>query len=303
VNNMLAEKPRELIKRGVIMADLEKFIKDMEKASEKLADMLNKKEEPIPEVDSEFSTEVEELQEGHEIAEIDEDSRVIVKNADVADCGCDETEQNQATPQPCNRIVRFNCIENIPRGLRLDRVRDFRVVYDPTDLKVCVEEAEISVTPPPGCPDLTLSVFAVRVIGCIPVSISVLAFEGRCGVNLVPRRDRDDRVALCCHTTVCVDNVICYRGTREQAEFAAAEIRRELSSGKQCGVTVSETEDEEAAAQFIKGRRDPCNAVPLLFAIGRIFRVPVGQDNDDPKILAFSGAFRLPACPEANAAG
>ncbi|HHY42197.1 MAG TPA: hypothetical protein GX514_05050 [Thermoanaerobacterales bacterium] len=285
------------------MADLEKFIKDMEKASEKLADMLNKKEEPIPEVESEFSTEVEELQESHEIAEIDEESRVVVKNADTPDCGCDEIQQNQVTPQPCNRIVRFNCIENIPRGLRLDRVRDFRVVYDPTDLRVCVEEAEISVTPPPGCPDLTLTVFAVRVIGCIPVSISVLAFEGRCGVNLVPRRDRDNRVALCCHTTVCVDNVICYRGTREQAELAAAEIRRQLSSTKECNVNVSDTEDEEAAAQFKKDRRDPCNAVPLLFAIGRIFKVPVGSDNDHPKILAFSGAFRLPSCPAVNAAG
>ncbi|MCG1013433.1 hypothetical protein JT739_12670 [Tepidanaerobacter sp. GT38] len=283
------------------MADLEKFIKDMEKASEKLADMLNKKEEPIPDIDSKFSTETEALEDIHEIAEIDEENRVVVKNADTPDCGCDETQQDQATPQPCSRIVRFHCIENIPRGLRLDRVRDFRVVYDPTDLRVFVEEAEISVTPPPGCPDLTLTVFAVRVVGCIPVSISVLAFEGRCGVNLVPRQNRDDRVALCCHTTVCVDNVICYRGTRAQAEIAAAQIQEQLRSRGPCDVMVSELDEgNETNAQHKKDKRDPCNAVPLLFAIGRIFRVPVGSDNDDPRIIAFSGAFRLPSCPETN---
>jgi len=284
------------------MANLEKFMKDMEKASEKLAEMLNKKEEPIPDIDSGFSTEIGELEESDEIAKIDEESRLVIKNADVADCGCDEIEQNQVTPQPCNRIVRFHCIENIPRGLRLDRVRDFRVAYDPTDLRVSVEEAEISVTPPPGCPDLTLSVFAVRVVGCIPVSISVLAFESRCGVNLVPRQTRDNSVALCCHTTVCVDNVICYRGTREQAELAAAEIRRELSSSNSCNINVSEAEND-VTAQGKKDRQDPCNAVPLLFAIGRIFEVPVGQDGENPRILAFSGAFRLPACPPVNTAG
>lgn len=282
------------------MADLEKLMKDMEKASGKLADMLNKKEEPIPDVDSEFSTETEELTDGQEFAKIDEENRVQIKDVDIADCGCGETEQNQATPQPCSRVVRFHCIENIPEGLRLDRVKDFRVAYDPTDLRVCVEEADISVTPPPGCPDLTLTVFAVRIIGCIPVSISVLAFESRCGVNLVPRRTRDNQVALCCHTTVCVDNVICYRGTREQAEAAAAEIQEQLRSRKRCDVNVSESEIDEATAQHKKGKKDPCDAVPLLFAIGRIFKVPVGSDNDHPKILAFSGAFRLPSCPAAN---
>lgn len=277
------------------MADINKFIKEMEKASEKLADMLNEKEESIPEIKTDFSTEPEELTEVEEMVEFDDTDVAAIEETETRDSA--ETQQNQVTPQPCSRIVRFNCVRNIPRGLRLDRVRDFRVVYDPTGLRVCVEEARISVTPPPGCPDLDLTVFAVRVVGCIPVAISALAFEGRCGVNLVPRRDEDDKVALCCDTIVCVDNVICYRGTREQAEAAAAAIQAQLRGrNKKCKARVSDA-DDEAETQH---RPDPCDAVPLIFAVGRIFRVPVGEDGDNPKILAFSGAFRLPACPAAS---
>jgi len=276
------------------MADIDKFIKDMEKASEKLAEVLNEKEEAIPKIESDFSTKVEELTEVEEMMEFDDADVTVVEESEKRKCGCGETEQNQTTPEPCRRVVRFNCITNIPRGLRLDRVRDFRVVYDPTNLRVCVEETTISVTPPPGCPDLELTVFAVRVVGCIPVAISALAFESRCGVNLVPRRDEDNRVALCCNTIVCVDNVVCYRGTRAQAEAAAAAIQEQLrprkkNSGNVEGVNEGETQK----------RRDPCDAVPLLFAVGRIFSVPVGDEEDRPKILAFSGAFRLPSCQAA----
>ena len=64
------------------MANVEKLMKDMEKASGKLADMLNEKEEPIPETESEFSTEIEELDDGREITEIDE----TAQRSDEVDC-------------------------------------------------------------------------------------------------------------------------------------------------------------------------------------------------------------------------
>jgi hypothetical protein len=273
------------------MKNLDKVMKDMEKATEKLAEMLNEKEEPIPDTESEFDMKVEELTEVLDIAEVENEDIKVAEDAQIRDCGCDENNVNQVSPEPCNRVVRFHCIRNIPEGLRLDRVKDFRVVYDPTDLRAFVEEADISVTPPPGCPDLTLTVFAVRVVGCIPVSISALAFEGRCGVNLFPRRREEDKVALCCSTTVCVDNVICYRGTREQAEAAAAAIQARLRSRRKDNANVTEVD------VVTQHKPDPCDAVPLLFAVGRIFQVPVDGDNDNPKILAFSGAFRLPSCP------
>jgi hypothetical protein len=280
------------------MADLNKVMKDMEKATQKLAEMLNDKEEPIPEVESKFVEDEEELTEVEEMAELDDEALAIEEEEELRACeDCSDAQQNQVTPAPCSRIVRFHCIRNIPRGLRLDRVRDFRVVYDPTDLRVCVEEADISVTPPPGCPDLTLTVFAVRVVGCIPVSISALAFKGRCGVNLVPRREEDRKVALCCDTTVCVDNVICYRGTRAEAEAAAAAIQAQLKGRKKKHHHRPLNDNDEAETQH---RPDPCDAVPLLFAIGRIFRVPVDGNDDKPKILVFTGAFRLPSCPQAN---
>ncbi len=272
------------------MANVEKLMKDMEKASGKLADMLNEKEEPIPETESEFSTEIEELDDGREITEIDE----TAQRSDEVDC---EYESGKK-PQPCSRIVRFHCVRGIPKGLELGSVDDFRVVYDPTALRVCVEEADISVTPPPGCPDLTLTVFAIRVTGCIPVNSSVLAFESRCGANLVPRQTRADKVALCCHTIACVDNVICYRGTRQQAEIAAAKIQRQLRAKRCRDSMASEVNVDEAS---VKHKKDPCNVVPLLFATCRMFRVPTGPQGGKSKVLVFSGAFKLPSCPKVTA--
>ncbi|NLC62750.1 MAG: hypothetical protein GX759_01520 [Thermoanaerobacterales bacterium] len=276
------------------MAHLDKVMKDLEKAGEKLAEMLNEKEEPIPDTESEFATEEEELSDVQEMGEYDESSTSF-KEVEIRECECDESDGNESTPPPCSRIARFNCIRPIPDGLKLDRVKDFRVAYDPTNLRVCVEETSISVAPPPGCPDLTLTVFAVRVVGCIPVSISALAFKSRCGVNLVHKRSDDKKVALCCDTTVCVDNIICYRGNRAQAEAAAAAIERQLK-GKflkpQGELTMDDSE--------IQHRPDPCDAVSLLFVVGRIFRVPIDTVVDKPKILVFSGAFKLPNCPPVN---
>ncbi len=259
------------------MTNLDKKINDIEEASEQIAAMLNKKEMSTAPEQSGLLSEIDEVSKDEMIAEyikddLTEDQIAELKN-NTCKGACDDVDQNQVTPQPCSRLANFCCITDIPDGLAIrSSASDFRVVYDPRGLRCCVEETNITVTPPSGCVDLTIPVFAVRVVGCIPVSISLLAFESRCGVNLVPRPSQDNRVALCCSTTVCVDNVICYRGTRAQAEAACAAIRAAIST-------------------------DPCTNVPLLSAFARAFTIPFGSCADRARVLAFTGTFQLPDCP------
>lgn len=255
------------------MADLDKSMENIKEASEQIASSLNDKEESIHTAKSEVLSEIKEALEDKVIAEYVSEDLNKSEKIESKGCRCGDPQQNQETPQACSRLANFCCIRDIPDGLTISsRITDFRVVYDPRGLRCCVEETNMDVTPPTGCSDLEIPVFAVRVVGCIPVNISLLAFESRCGVNLVPSPSQDNRVALCCKTTVCVDNVICYRGTRAQAEAACASIRSSIAS-------------------------NPCTNVPLVSAAAQAFTVPFGACFDRPRVLAFTGTFRLPACP------
>lgn len=254
------------------MAELDKNKENIEEVSEQLASMLNDEEIPVPTEESGFLSEIKDLPEGEVIAEYVQEGLTESEISKFQECNCCP-DTKQVSPQPCNRLANFCCIRSIPDGLTIrSSASDFRVVYDPRGLRCCVEETNIDVTPPSGCPSLSIPVFVVRIIGCIPVSISLLAFESRCGVNLIPTPTQDNRVALCCSTTICVNNVICYRGTRTEAEAACATIRASIAS-------------------------NPCTNIPLLSASAQIFTVPFGACADRPRVLAFTGTFRLPACP------
>lgn len=126
---------------------------------------------------------------------------------------------------PCNREVLSCCNRNLPIVFNPFSERERRIIFDVTKLRCFVEECQFTVTTPQGCPSpIKLKAFRVRIAGCIPYLISSFPVIGQCGGDLLAAQgsaaSTDRMASACCSGCASVDNVLCYRATREEAEAA-----------------------------------------------------------------------------------
>lgn len=115
----------------------------------------------------------------------------------------DYLEIQQQTYPSCDNTVDFCADVFIPFPFTFTRL-DLEAL-DVSCLNCCFETCEVTTEIPDPCSGSSLfcplEVIAVRALGCIKVFVDVIGFN--------PRTLQE--VAFCGNTTVCVDNVICFR--------------------------------------------------------------------------------------------
>lgn len=124
--------------------------------------------------------------------------------------------------EPCNRLVTSCCWAQVPSNFNghLKYIPLPNFIYDTSCLKCIVKECKLDVDTPPACPPLDpVTFYQVRITGCIPWMASARweAPNGICGggsFGLV----NDRKVDVCCHNSTCVDNPICIKKTKAEAE-------------------------------------------------------------------------------------
>lgn len=255
------------------MRDIGAIMREMDKINEQLAVELNLQGRTMPssEVQLEKGAVESITDDGKRIFEYKKDSRANLQSYGCGAAPKTEPKQEQSSLDPCSNIIPFCCLKEFPEGLTVTFTRDFRAVYDPGNLRCVVEELTAPVMTPSSCDPVNARLYAVRIIGCMPVSFSIFAFTSRCGVDFV-NPVTEPGVSLSCSDNLCVDNVLCYRSTRAQAEAACEAIREALDS-------------------------NPCEAVSILNIRVQLLQVFFGECTFRKRILGFTGNFELPICP------
>lgn len=154
---------------------------------------------------------------------------VFAENAEKKSAvSADKKINSQVLPPcniPCSREVLSCCNRNLPIVFDPFSERERRIIFDVTKLRCFAEECQFTVTTPQGCPSpIKLKAFRVRVVGCIPYLVSSFPVIGQCGGDLFAPQGNTastDRMAsACCGGCASVDNVLCYKASREEAEAA-----------------------------------------------------------------------------------
>lgn len=221
------------------MKEIQEIMLEMDNLSNQIATTLNEEEQTAeakltPPPKSQEETEVEEL---------------ATKAAAIPQCG-------SPCPPPPNRRVNFCCILDIPSNLGLIPADFLRMVYS-TDCLRCVVEPCTTSTTVCNCP-VTVTVYNVKIVGCIPFLVNHAFGSTECFSN------PDFLMDLCCHDSVCVDNIIC---------------------------TKCNQADADAACNIIRNKFSTCSCTPVTFnAVTNLFC------NNILKGLQISGFFTLPNC-------
>lgn len=135
-----------------------------------------------------------------------------------------DLQVNPTCFEPCNPTVRFCCDMNLPNVFNPFNARNNkRIIYDVSSLRCCIEPCTVPVTIY-GCKTISCKVYAIRVVGCIPYLVTAYPVFGKCGGQLTPQSIQDKQAAMCCSGVACVNNVICYRCTREEAVAACPSL-------------------------------------------------------------------------------
>lgn len=145
-------------------------------------------------------------------------------------------------------------------------------IYNPNCLDATVERCTVPIC---NNPVINITVFRVKVVGCIPFAFSARdAIQGICGSAANARTD------LCCQGSVCVNNAICCRQTLEAALNAADNIRGKLTCGVTGGITISGS-PSIIEVTCTPGGGSPCNFNKCL----------------DQTYVKFTAQLTLPSCP------
>lgn len=150
---------------------------------------------------------------------------------ELTDLPTETKEANAILPcgSPCppmpNRTTNFCCIIDIPSNLNITAFDAARITYN-LDCLQCVVEPCTTTATVCGCP-ITLTVFNVKIVGCIPFLINAFITSAAC---TRVRNDFPRDASLCCHDSVCVNNVICTRCSEAEANAACNIIREKLTN-------------------------------------------------------------------------
>lgn len=179
-----------------------------------------------------------------------------------------------AAPSTCtaafSTTVDFCCTSIISNNLgTLITPSAINFIYNPNCLDATVERCSVPVCTNPV---INITVFRVKVVGCIPFAFSAReAIQGTCGSAANARTD------LCCQGSVCVNNAICCRQTLEAALNAADNIRSRLNCA---GITITGN-PSVAEVTCTPGGGSPCNFTKC----------------PDQTYVKFTAQLTLPSCP------
>lgn len=204
------------------LKDIQEIMMEMEKINEQVAAEVNDEEK-------ETSTE-EELKNLVDPTHIQPSGGI--------DSGCDSVD----------RYVSFSCCISIPD--KFDVFDKAKITYDTSCLQCIVE---------PCCEEVTIGNggggrshrttkvprFAVKIVGCIPFIINVpvetndkctkqsysygyddTAVKSDSNADITEQSDRHYNItsSICCHDSVCVDNIICVKCQEKDAIIACNNI-------------------------------------------------------------------------------
>lgn len=198
------------------MRDMDDIIKEMGKINEQITNIIN-----IDNTDQLSAADtVDEVTKREPIS----DEKAEKESAPITDSKTDG-EDIQPCNIPCNREVISCCNRNLSIVFDPFSERERRIIFDVTKVRCFVEECQFTVTTPEGCPSpIKLKAFRVRAAGCIPYLVSSFPVMGQCGGDLLAPRgstaSTDKSAAVCCGGCASVDNILCYKATREEAEAA-----------------------------------------------------------------------------------
>lgn len=198
------------------MKDIQEIMLKMEILGEQIATTLNEEEKINDEqpTSKELMARVEEIKEPADL--VSDDAVVAAIPPCAANC-------------PANRRVDFCCILDVPGNLGIIPADFVRMIFS-TDCLRCVVEPCSSTTTVCGCP-FNLTLYNVKIVGCIPFLINHAVNSTECFSSPLFLSD------LCCHDSVCVDNVICTKCNEADANAACDIIRGKLASCRCTTVT------------------------------------------------------------------
>jgi hypothetical protein len=211
------------------MKDIQEIMLQMDNLSKQIATTLNEDEkaadeeiaiQPVPreiiaEEESELEDDIKEL-----ASLITEVAGITAKCPTVAPTVGPTV--GPTCPPASNRTVNFCCILNVPGNLGIIPQDFLRMIYNTKCLR-CVVEPTTTTATVCGCP-VNLTVYTVKIVGCIPFLINHSVNSTVCFSN--PNFLMD----LCCHDSVCVENIICTKCSQAEADAACAIIRRKLAN-------------------------------------------------------------------------
>lgn len=203
----------------------------------------------------------------NEMSNLSEQIAVTLNDEDILVATSDELDSPEVAiltdPAcgPVNRNVTFCAAVNLPGNFVPVTPIIPRIIYDLSCLRCIVEECTTTVTV--GTTNCPVTLFNVRVVGCIPfiVNIPVLFAPGPGGTCVIPfsNTPSERTVSACANGSVCVNNVICTKCNKADAVAACNALRFNCDT-----VTIP-------AASFI-ATRDNC-------------------------VVKVTGTFSLPNCP------
>lgn len=216
----------------------------------------------------EIMMEMDNIAEIQVAADLSEDEKEELKNlihastlGDPPPCG------------PCTDEVPYCCKVSIPKDFsanftekRLSVVSKLFCFVDPCPCDVtCTPSASCATTP------ITITLYPVRVIGCIQFIANASSLQGDCGVvnptGLTPLSNATDKktVTICCQGSLCVDQIVDFHKN-------------------------APTRDER------KPRKIDCTNLQASIDV-KLEDCNCGTPGDI-KVVSFSGLFKLPkTCP------
>lgn len=163
-------------------------------------------------------------------AEIEGDNTVEVEEDNAIQSGV--ITESAGTYSDCNREVKL-CATVVVPDFELDSPtnHDVKLIYNKGCLQAVVVPEDIDICGM-GCGSDKVTIYKVKIVGSLPFAFSAVdAIKGDCGNrnnvnNVIMKAD------LCAHGSVCVDNVICCKTKRDDADELAAYFNCKL--GKAC---------------------------------------------------------------------
>ncbi|MEW9097005.1 MAG: hypothetical protein AB2417_18165 [Clostridiaceae bacterium] len=264
------------------MRDIQEILIEMDKISEQIATTLDEGTMETPVVEE--ATLLDNT--------VILDPPVILNTTSNGGCGCGgsgNVEVSQDTTgctcssncPPSNDRVPFCCKVSVPIGFNVRKAlgeqggpagtRSLAVVsclhcfVDPNPCQVTVTR--------PGSTPITANLFPIKVIGCIQFIASLSNVQGTCGINgttnqqLQPLRNDKNTAAICCQSSICVNQVVGFQGTAPTTAQSAP-------------------------------KPIPCNKLEASLTV-RLEDCDCKADNlDKVQVVTFRGEFKLPnTCP------
>lgn len=214
------------------MKDIQEILIEMDKISEQIATTLDEGVMETPVVEEAILLDNTVITDPPIILKTSSDggcggcgNKNVEVSQDTSGCTC---SSNCPT---ANDRVPFCCKVSVPIGFNVRRAlgeqggpagtRSLAVV---SCLHCFVDHNPCQVTVTrPGSTPITANLFPIKVIGCIQFIASLSNVQGECGINdtknipLQPLRNDKNTAAICCQGSVCVNQIVGFKGTTPDA--------------------------------------------------------------------------------------